>query len=931
MPSVTFDGRSFMLDGRRVWLVSGAIHYVRVPRELWADRIHAAKLAGLNAVETPVFWNHHEARPGKFDFKGDHDLRHFVKLLGEAGLYCILRPGPFVGAGIDFGGLPSWLMGQAGVQLRTTNGPFLEACSRYLTAVADQVRDLQVTSPGKGGPIILVQNEQAWTCGHDTLARGYLGEINRYIREAGLTVPTINANNLWQGIEGEIDGWVGDGSMLGTMRQLATVRPSQPRLVVEYNLGATPVWGVAPTARLTPAAVQRRLAEVLAGAGQYNISPFSGGTNFGFWGGRIPELPDAFAAATHDMGAPLDETGAPGPSYQLVRRISTFASRFARVLANLDPVYQPACVDPDGPECGCSVVHTVGAQGGVAFVFGPDPVRTGKVAEKQSASLLLSNGATLTAHLGQQAVAWCLLNVQLAGRATLDYCTLCALGTVGKVLVCYGPAEAEGEISISGSPITVTVPRGKSPLVLDYEGVTLVVCNEEQVDTTYLTETTVFVGVAGVRADGTPVPLASGGSVTRIESTGEVVTRTMHADPPRSKPGSRATLGPWSAAVMDDYIRGTSARFASIPGPAELTSLGSPLGYGWYRIAFKSPAGKRTHLGFPQAADRMHVFLEGEPAGLVGAGPGAENELAIPLKKGPQTLVVLAENLGRVAGGANLGEQKGIYGHLWEVSALRPGKAAIKTQAPVDVLAFRAPLWEVQEGDLTIPDRLTWTIQHRKRTPIFIAITGFPLRALLLLNDKPIRFLERGAHEQVCLWPEVLTKGNNHIQIALLPDAGGPDGAVVDIHARAAALSHHVSFFEGVQSISAKAEWGFAKWEQPPATAFKPIVKGEVPGKPTGRPTWWKSQFNGVDSAGPAVLEIAGLTKGQFYVNGKHVGRYFVATPDGKAVPPQTRYVIPGPWLHAGKSNDLVIFDEHGGNPARCRVVYDEGAAPIRA
>ena len=85
MPSVTFDGRSFMLDGRRVWLVSGAIHYIRVPRDLWADRIHAAKLAGLNTIETPVFWNHHEARPGKFDFKGDHDLRHFVKLIGEAG------------------------------------------------------------------------------------------------------------------------------------------------------------------------------------------------------------------------------------------------------------------------------------------------------------------------------------------------------------------------------------------------------------------------------------------------------------------------------------------------------------------------------------------------------------------------------------------------------------------------------------------------------------------------------------------------------------------------------------------------------------------------------------------------------------------------------------------------------------------------------
>ena len=83
------------------------------------------------------------------------------------------------------------------------------------------------------------------------------------------------------------------------------------------------------------------------------------------------------------------------------------------------------------------------------------------------------------------------------------------------------------------------------------------------------------------------------------------------------------------------------------------------------------------------------------------------------------------------------------------------------------------------------------------------------------------------------------------------------------------------------------------------------------------------------DAAGGAC-EVE-LGEQQFYVNGKHVGRYFVATADGKAVPPQSRYVIPGPWLHAGRNNDLVIFEEHGANPGRCRVLYEEGPAPIRA
>ncbi|MCC7205134.1 MAG: beta-galactosidase, partial [Phycisphaeraceae bacterium] len=107
MPTISFDGQSLLLDGRRLWLVSGAIHYSRTPHELWADRIRAAKQAGLNCIETYVFWNLHEPAPGKFNFRGDADLRHFVKLVGEAGMYCILRPGPYVCAEWDFGGLPA--------------------------------------------------------------------------------------------------------------------------------------------------------------------------------------------------------------------------------------------------------------------------------------------------------------------------------------------------------------------------------------------------------------------------------------------------------------------------------------------------------------------------------------------------------------------------------------------------------------------------------------------------------------------------------------------------------------------------------------------------------------------------------------------------------------------------------------------------------
>ena len=95
MAKVTYDGQSFSVDGQRVWLVSGAIHYARVPRELWRSRIRAAMQAGLNCIETYVFWNLHEEAEGEYDWSGDKDLRAFVELIGKEGLWCWLRPGPY--------------------------------------------------------------------------------------------------------------------------------------------------------------------------------------------------------------------------------------------------------------------------------------------------------------------------------------------------------------------------------------------------------------------------------------------------------------------------------------------------------------------------------------------------------------------------------------------------------------------------------------------------------------------------------------------------------------------------------------------------------------------------------------------------------------------------------------------------------------------
>ncbi|MFA6045255.1 MAG: beta-galactosidase [Phycisphaerales bacterium] len=903
MPSVTNDGRSFLVDGRRVWLVSGRLPYARLPRETWAERIHQAKLAGLNTIETPIFWSRHEPRPGRFDFTGENDLRHFVDLVGKAGLYCILGLGPYVGAGYDMGGLPPWLSGQT---LRTGNGPFLEASSRFFNAVSDQIKGWQMTAPGTGGPIILVQCESHWTCGHDTLAASYLGELTRYIREAGISVPVVNANNLWQSIEGQIDGWSGDGPMLGTMRQLATINQGQPRLVIDLSLAPRDAWGRDPATPPDAGHVLRRLCEITAGGGQFNLTSFCNGTNFGFSGGKLGTGVDDFAATTVSGGSIIDEAGHATPALLAVRRIATAASRFARVFANLDPTYQPIVADPAARSGVCSVVHAAGAQGAVAFLFGDEPGATKPVL--RTVTLLLNDGSALPAPVKSTGVSWCLFDVNVSGRSRLDYANISALGHAGRSLVLFGPAGAKAIVSVNGSPLETDVPDGEAPVVLDHEGLTLVILDEDQADTTFITDDAVFVGVAGVTPEGQAIPLAGHKSYLKVSADGTHKTINHDTHAPKHK-ADKVTMSAWQSADCEDYVDGTSARYAVVSGPSDLGALGCPFGYGWYRLSLGGVSTRKAHVAFPASGDRLHFFAGAKPVGLVGVGPGAKPDASLSLKKNA-SFVVLADNLGRACEGISLGERKGLTGGGFEVRPISGIKPKITEGQPIDMLTTRSPLWEVSQGDTTSAERIAWTLPHRKKGDVILTFDEPPSHAFLLVNDAPIAYIDRIGPRQVVISNEQLGKGNAVIQLAI---PASDDASEV-----MAAVAKTTHFHEVVSSVLDGAEISFAKWEMPGATFFGPAPTKKTP---AGLPLWHRCTLSIEHAAPPLFLELTGLTKGQVYLNGRHVCRYFVATPDGKRLPSQQRVFLPGAWLKPREANELTIFDEHGGSPSKVHVV----------
>lgn len=931
MPTITSDGQSLSIDGRRLWLVSGVVHYARIPRGLWGARLAAARDAGCNCIEAPVPWARHEPRAGVFDFKDDNDLPEFIRMVGALGMHCIVRAGPYIGDGYDLGGLPAWLMPACGERMRSGSAEFLQACSRYIAALCAQLKDLQASNPRKKtGPIVMLLSEYQWHCDDAAAGDAYLGELDRFFRENGINVPIVGAHNLFHTVEGQINAWTGRGSLHTNMRQLRMALPDQPPMVAGLGIGSPAVWGQEPGEE-QPQSALRRAAEAMAAGAQISLSPLCAGTNFGFMSGRAAACGNAPTLATDaHVGALIDGVGRRSATFKALRRLCSFASNFGRVFSNLDGDYQPVIASLDSPPApgaggkakglkaakapiarGPVCVEARGSQGTIVWVFGDSSAEP----SSDAVQMTMGDGSMLPVRLGAQSVAWALFDVHLFDRATLDYCNLCAFGLVGSVLVCFGPEGATGSLSINGSGFELTVPGGAEPLIERHEGVTIVVCNDRSIDATYLTSDAVYVGASGIDSEGAPISNPDYVRITRISAGGEKST-TASGEKRKGGSGSggaNPTFTAWATANTDEYVDGASDRFALIDGPNEMQALGAAAGYGWMRLKLRGSATKSVQAGFFEAADRLHVYMDGAARGIVGAGPGASgNVSALGLRKGEQYLTILIDNLGRGLEGGVRAERKGLYGHILRVAPFKAGAAKLVSESPLSLLAAFSPLMGVEKNDVTDASRMTWNFQHRKKSPLIVTIDNVPARGLLVLNDQPIHPLEAGADARVVLRDDRLTRGGNKLQIALHGD----------MQSLQRELKSSVTILEGVESISEKAEWAFARWEPPAKSRFTQASVSSENGA-GGRPCWWRGQFSVSHTDAPLCFDAEGLSKGCLMLNGRELGRYWVGAPKGKnALPPQRLYYLPEPWLVVDGANELLIFDEHGRSPAKARLFY---------
>ncbi|HUX57186.1 MAG TPA: beta-galactosidase family protein [Bacteroidales bacterium] len=316
----TLGTSEFILDDQPFQIISGEMHPARIPAEYWRQRIQMAKAMGCNTISAYIFWNYHESEEGVYDFStGNHNLAEFIRIVQEEEMWLILRPGPYVCAEWELGGIPPYLLRIPDIKLRCMDSRYMAAAEKYIARLAEEIKPFLIT---KGGPILMVQIENEYgSFGND---RNYLTRLKEVWSTLGINVPTFTGDGptTYMLEAGSLPGsavGLDSGSSLADFELAAKMNPGVPVFSSETYPGWLTHWGE-DWAKPDSAKLIEEVKFLMDNKKSFNFYVIHGGTNFGFTAGansgRKGYEPDI---TSYDYDAPINEQGKPTPKYMALR------------------------------------------------------------------------------------------------------------------------------------------------------------------------------------------------------------------------------------------------------------------------------------------------------------------------------------------------------------------------------------------------------------------------------------------------------------------------------------------------------------------------------------------------------------------------------------------------------------------------------------
>jgi beta-galactosidase len=312
----------FLLDGNTFQIISGEMHPSRIPAAYWRNRIQMAKAMGCNTISVYIMWNYHELQEGVYDFDTENrNLAEFFKLVAEEGLWLIVRPGPYVCAEWEFGGIPPYLLRIPDIKLRCMDPRYMAAAERYMAKLAAVIKPFLITN---GGPVLMLQVENEYgSFGND---RNYISRLKDVWVENGIDVPffTGDGPTTYMLEAGTLPGCavgLDSGSQLSHFELAAKMNPGVPVFSSETYPGWLTHWGE-KWAKTDTTDLLKEIKFLMDNKKSFNLYVIHGGTNFGYTagansGGKGYE-PDV---TSYDYDAPITEQGQPTPKYMALRRL----------------------------------------------------------------------------------------------------------------------------------------------------------------------------------------------------------------------------------------------------------------------------------------------------------------------------------------------------------------------------------------------------------------------------------------------------------------------------------------------------------------------------------------------------------------------------------------------------------------------------------